>query len=101
MKLFCAALTAAPVTGDNSIVPIAIIAMAVVVVIAAVLLLTSRKKQVPPTHRLSCTGGLFLFLGGPFPSLTYITITISVREMQHLPGKFYAKVKKIRVIWQI
>ena len=28
MKLFCAALTAAPVTGDNSIVPIAIIAMA-------------------------------------------------------------------------
>ena len=31
MKLFCAALTAAPVTGDNSIVPIAIIAMAVVV----------------------------------------------------------------------
>ena len=31
MKLFCAALTAAPVTGDNSIVPI-------------VLLLTSRKK---------------------------------------------------------
>ena len=30
MKLFCAALTAAPVTGDNSIVPIAIIAMAVV-----------------------------------------------------------------------
>ena len=44
MKLFCAALTAAPVTGDNSIVPIAIIAMAIVVVIAAVLLLTSRKK---------------------------------------------------------
>lgn len=44
MKLFCAALTAAPVTGDNSIVPIAIIAMAVVVVIAAVLLLTSLKK---------------------------------------------------------
>ena len=51
MKLFCAALTAAPVTGDNSIVPIAMttvinvaIAMAVVVVIAAVLLLTSRKK---------------------------------------------------------
>ena len=44
MKLFCAALTAAPVTGDHSIVPIAIIAMAVVVVIAAVLLLTSRKK---------------------------------------------------------
>ena len=43
MKLFCAALTAAPGTGD-SIVPIAIIAMAVVVVIAAVLLLTSRKK---------------------------------------------------------
>lgn len=45
MKLFCAALTAAPVTGDNSIVPIAIIAMAVVVVIAAVLLLTSRKNK--------------------------------------------------------
>ena len=44
MKLFYAALTAAPETGDNSIVPIAIIAMAVVVVIAAVLLLTSRKK---------------------------------------------------------
>ena len=49
MKLFCAALTAAPVTGDNSIVPIAIIAMAVVVVIAAVLLLTSRKKCRLPT----------------------------------------------------
>ena len=76
MKLFCAALTAAPVTGDNSIVPIAIIAMAVVVVIAAVLL-----------------------LGVPFPSLTYITIF--VREMQHLTGKFYAKVKKFRAIWQI
>ena len=45
MKLFCAALTAAPVTGDNSIVPIAIIAMAVVVVIAAVLLLTSPKNK--------------------------------------------------------
>ena len=44
MNLFCAALTAAPVTGDNSIVPIAIIAMAVVVVIAAVLLITSRKR---------------------------------------------------------
>ena len=38
MKLFCAALTAAPVTGDNSIVPIAIIAMAVVVVIAPIVL---------------------------------------------------------------
>lgn len=44
MKLFRAALSIAPVTGDNSIVPIAIVAMAVVVVIAAVLLLTSRKK---------------------------------------------------------
>ena len=44
MNLFCAALTAAPVTGDNSIAPIAIIAMAVVVVIAAVLLITSRKR---------------------------------------------------------
>ena len=48
MKLFYAALTAAPVTGDNSIVPIAIIAMAVVVVIAAVLLLTSRQKKINP-----------------------------------------------------
>ena len=55
MKLFCAALTAAPVTGDNSIVPIAIIAMAVVVVIAAVLLAvvpsgkcnTSRENSTP------------------------------------------------------
>ena len=99
MKLFCAALTAAPVTGDNSIVPIAIIAMAVVVVIAAVLLLTSRKKLVPPTHRLPRAGGLFLFRGGPFPPYTYITV--SGREMQHLPGKFYAKVKKNRAIWQI
>ena len=42
MKFPCAALAAAPVTGDN--VPIAIIAMAVVVVIAAVLLFTSRKR---------------------------------------------------------
>ena len=30
MKLFCAALTAAPVTGDNSIVPIAIIALSLI-----------------------------------------------------------------------
>ena len=44
MNLFCAALTAAPVTGDNSIVPIAIIAMALVMAIAAVLLITSRKR---------------------------------------------------------
>ena len=44
MQLFRAALSIAPVTGDNSIVPIAIVAMAVVVVIAAVLLLTSRKR---------------------------------------------------------
>ena len=44
MKLFCAALTAAPVTRDKSIVPNAINAMAVVVVISAGLLLTSRKK---------------------------------------------------------
>lgn len=44
MKFPCVALVAAPVTGDNSIVPIAIIAMAVVVVIAAVLLITSRKR---------------------------------------------------------
>ena len=44
MKFPCAALAAAPVTGDNSIVPIAIIAMAVVVVIAAVLLFPSRKR---------------------------------------------------------
>ena len=42
MKFPCVALAAAPVTGDNSIVPIAIIAMAVV--IAAVLLITSRKR---------------------------------------------------------
>ena len=44
MKLFRAALSIAPATGDNSIVPIAIVAMAVVVGIAAVLLLTSRKR---------------------------------------------------------
>lgn len=44
MKFPCVALAAVPVTGDNSIVPIAIIAMAVVVVIAAVLLITSRKR---------------------------------------------------------
>ncbi len=48
MKLFCAALTAAPVTGDNSIVPIAIIAMAVVVVIAAVLLAVVPGNATPP-----------------------------------------------------
>ena len=34
----------APVTGDNSIVSIAIIVMAVVVVVAAILLITSRKR---------------------------------------------------------
>ena len=44
MKLFCAALTAAPITGDNSIVPIAIIPMEGVLVIAAVLVFTSHKK---------------------------------------------------------
>ena len=44
MKFPCVALAAAPVTGDNSIVPIAIIAMAVVGGIAAVLLITSRKR---------------------------------------------------------
>ena len=47
MKLFCAALTAAPVTGDNSIVPIAIIAMAVVVVIAACLPPAKNKCRLP------------------------------------------------------
>jgi len=45
MSFYSAALSVtAPLTGDNSIVPIAIIAMGVVVVIAAVLLLTSRKR---------------------------------------------------------
>ena len=64
MKLFRAALSIAPVTGDNSIVPIAIVAMAVVVVIAAVLLLTSRKRYrtklgpfYPPAKG---AGGIFL-----------------------------------------
>lgn len=45
-KLFpVAALTVpSPATGDNSIVGIAIIVMAVVVVVAAILLFTSRKR---------------------------------------------------------
>lgn len=76
MKLFYAALTAAPVTGDNSIVPIAIIAMAVVVVIAAVLLLTSRKnksRRFPAVCR--CAGGLFFRLFPASPPQEACTVS--------------------------
>ena len=98
MKLFCAALTAAPVTGDNSIVPIHHChgRCGCHCRRTAAYLPQKISAAYPPLvmYRRS-----FLFLGGPFPSLTYITIF--VREMQHLPGKFYAKVKKFRAIWQI
>lgn len=98
MKLFCAALTAAPVTGDNSIVPIAIIAMAVVVVIAAVLLLTSRKNKCRlPT---ACHVQAVFFISGR--PISFLNLYNDFRPGNATPpGKILRQGQKIRAIWHI